>query len=93
LEAAHARRRIVHAAGDATGREIMRAVVAAVRACPSITVLEGVVARRLITVDGRIAGVLARNGRTLVLPTSRVVLATGGIGGLFAQSTNPAQCF
>ena len=93
LEAAHGRRRIVHAAGDATGREIMRAVVAAVRACPSITVLEGVAARRLITVDGRIAGVLARNGRALVLPTSRVVLATGGIGGLFAQSTNPASCF
>ena len=94
LEAAHGRRRIVHAEGDATGREIMRAVVAAVRACPSITVLEGVAARRLLTVDGRIAGVLAaRGGQALVLPTSRVVLATGGIGGLFAQSTNPAGCF
>ena len=71
----------------------MRAIVAAVRACPSITVLEGVAARRLLVHEGRIAGVLARNGRTLVLPTSRVVLATGGIGGLFAQSTNPATCF
>ena len=93
LEAAHGRRRIVHAAGDATGREIMRAIVAAVRACPSITVLEGVSARRLIVVNGRVSGVLARNGHTLVLPTSRVILATGGIGGLFAQSTNPAGCF
>ena len=98
LEAAHSRRRIVHAAGDATGREIMRAVVAAVRACPSITVVEGVAARRLLLRDGRIVGVLAARGgdvaaTPLVLPTSRVVIATGGIGGLFAQSTNPAGCF
>jgi L-aspartate oxidase len=94
LEAAHGRRRIVHAAGDATGREIMRAVVAAVRACPSITVLEGVDARRILTDDGRITGVLAsRDDAPILLPTSRVVIATGGIGGLFTQSTNPSGCF
>ena len=94
LEAAHGRRRIVHADGDATGREIMRAVVAAVRACPSITVLEGVDARRLLVRDGKIAGVLAARGcAPLYLATDRVVIATGGIGGLFAQSTNPSGCF
>ena len=94
LEAAHSRRRIVHAEGDATGREIMRAVVAAARACPSITVMEGVAARRLLTAEGRITGVLAARGEaTFLIPTSRVVLATGGIGGLYAQSTNPASCF
>ncbi len=64
LEAAHGRRRIVHAQGDSSGREIMRAVVAAVRACPSITVLEGVEARRLLTreraSDGRPGGEPAR---------------------------------
>lgn len=99
LEAAHSRRRIVHAEGDATGREIMRAVVAAVRACPSVTVLEGVEARRLLLdADGAVAGVLAARttvggDEALVLRSARVVLATGGIGGLFAQSTNPAGCF
>ena len=99
LEAAHGRRRIVHAEGDATGREIMRAVVAAVRACPSITVLEGVDARRLLMHEGRVAGVLVARSTTsgdddpIVLRTSRVVLATGGIGGLFTQSTNPTVCF
>ncbi len=93
LEAAHGRRRIVHAEGDGTGREIMRAVVAAVRACPSITVMEGVDARLLLVEQGRIAGVLAARGsEAVVLPTSRVVIATGGIGGLFTQSTNPAGC-
>lgn len=94
LEAAHSRRRIVHAQGDATGREIMRALVAAVRACPSITLLEGVDARRLLTRDGRIVGVVAASDtESLVLRTNRVVIATGGIGGLFAQSTNPSGCW
>ena len=41
LEAAHSRKRIVHATGDGTGREIMRALIAAVRLCPSVTLLEG----------------------------------------------------
>lgn len=94
LEAAHSRRRIVHAEGDATGREIMRAVVAAVRACPSITIIEGVDARHILLTDGRVSGILAARGDVpLHLPTSRIVLATGGIGGLFMQSTNPSGCF
>ena len=59
LEAAHARRRIVHVAGDGTGAAIMRALVAAVQATPSITVIEGLEARRLLVDDRGIAGVLA----------------------------------
>src|SRR5208337_2649410 len=79
LEAAHTRRRIVHAAGDGTGKEIMRALAAAVRETPSITVLEGFEARRLMIVDGVVGGVLAASPfGALLLPTSRVVLATGG---------------
>ncbi|MBP0583253.1 L-aspartate oxidase [Labrys sp. LIt4] len=91
LEAAHGRRRIVHADGDATGREIVRALAAAVRATPSITVLEGVEARRLIVEDGAIAGIVCVGPKdeTMTIPTARVVLATGGIGGLFCDSTNP----
>jgi L-aspartate oxidase len=94
LEAAHSRRRIVHAAGDGTGREIMRALTEAVRARRSITVLEGVEARRLLVADGAVAGVLAasRSGAVL-LPTGRVVIATGGIGGLFLHTTNPLGAF
>lgn len=90
LEAAHGRRRIVHARGDGTGREIMRALTAAVRRTPSITVLEGMEARRLIFDDGKLAAVLAHaRGRPLLLPTSRVIIATGGIGGLYRHTTNP----
>ncbi|WP_136621131.1 MULTISPECIES: L-aspartate oxidase [Mesorhizobium] len=90
LEAAHGRRRIVHAGGDGSGREIMRALVSAVRSTASIVVAEGVEARGLAVEDGRITGVLA-NGSTgaLFLATGRVVLATGGIGGLFHDTTNP----
>lgn len=91
LEAAHSRHRIVHADGDGTGREVVRALAAAVRAAPSITLLEDVEARRLL-IDGHgaVAGVLVTGaGAAAVLPTGRVVLATGGVGGLYEESTNP----
>ncbi len=93
LEAGHGNRRIVHAAGDASGREILRAVVEAVRRTPSVTVWEGVRATRLIVRDGAVAGVLAtpaEGGSARVLRSSRVVVATGGLGGLYQHSTNPA---
>ena len=90
LEAAHCRRRIVHAAGDGTGAEIIRALIQAVRDTPSITVLDDVEARRLIVEDGRIRGMLAVGPHgAMTLPAARVVLATGGIGGLFLHTTNP----
>ncbi len=93
LEAGHGRRRIVHAAGDASGREILRAVIEAVRRTPSITVWEGVTVTSLILRDGAIAGVLAHEaggGSARVLRSSRVVIATGGLGSLYRHSTNPA---
>ena len=90
LEAAHARRRIVHVAGDGTGAAIMRALVAAVQATPSITVIEGLEARRLLVDDRGIAGVLAAGpSDACLLPSRRVVLATGGLGWLYAHTTNP----
>ena len=90
LEAAHSRRRIVHAAGDASGREIISALIDAVRSTASVSVVEGIAARRLIVEDGAVTGVLASGGSdAFAFSTRRVVLATGGIGGLFCDSTNP----
>lgn len=90
LEAAHGRRRIVHVTGDGTGAAIMRALVAAARAMPSITLIEGLEARRLLVDDRGIAGVLAVGPfDACLLPSRKVVLATGGLGGLFAHTTNP----
>ncbi len=93
LEAGHGQRRIVHAA-DATGREIMRATVAAVRRTPSITVVENATALDLLTDTSGVAGLLARigteeGGLTTVLRSRAVVLATGGLGGLYGHTTNP----
>ena len=92
LEAGHSRRRIVHAQGDASGREILRAVVAAVRRTPSVVVWEDVRATRLVMRDGAVAGVAVRaaDGAARVVRSNRVVVATGGSGGLFEHSTNPA---
>ena len=96
-EAAHGRNRILHVKGDTAGRAIMHALMAAVRATPSITVLEGFAARDLIMRDGRVAGleVAPVNGgataRGLILPASAVVLATGGAGQIYAITTNPRE--
>ncbi len=89
LEAAHSRPRILHANGDQTGAEIMRALIETVGRTPSITRLHAT-ARHIFTGDEGVRGVLASQGqRYFNLPASRVLLATGGIGGLFRHSTNP----
>jgi L-aspartate oxidase len=94
LEAAHSRRRIVHAGGDATGRGIVRALASKVYATPSITVMEATTARRLAVEDNAVTGLLGDTDRGPVLfATDRVVIATGGIGGLFLHGTNPAGSF
>jgi L-aspartate oxidase len=94
LEAAHSRRRIVHAGGDATGHDIIRALARKARETPSITVIEATTAQRLVVEDNAVTGVLSHTGRGPVLfATDRVVIATGGIGGLFLHGTNPAGSF
>ena len=61
-EAAHSQRRIVRVRGDMAGKAIMEALVAAVRQTPSIEVVEGWTAEELISHEGRILGVVARDG-------------------------------
>ena len=94
-EAAHGRNRILHVKGDTAGRAIMAALLAAARATPSITMLEGYSARDLVLRDGRVTGIelLYVNGvsRAVILPASAVVLATGGAGQLYAVTTNPRE--
>ncbi|MGC5629217.1 L-aspartate oxidase [Georgenia sp. Z1344] len=93
LEGAHSRHRIAHAGGDATGRELLRAATAAVRRTPSVMVLEHARAVRVVVEDGAVRRleVVLQGDQPAFLPTDRVVLATGGIGGLFAHSTNPSS--
>ncbi|MEQ8379359.1 L-aspartate oxidase [Parvibaculum sp.] len=96
-EAAHSHRRIVHVKGDQAGKAIMQALVAAVRATPSIRVMEGLSAYELAIENGRAAGVFARPAHAasapqpLLIKARAVVLASGGVGQLFAVTTNPVQ--
>ncbi|SDJ38031.1 L-aspartate oxidase [Aliiruegeria lutimaris] len=93
-EAAHSRWRVLHVGGDGSGAAITQALAAAARRCPSIERLTGVEARRLLVRDGAVTGVLLqRSDRVEVLPTSRVIMATGGLGGLFDATTNPSGNF
>jgi len=94
LEAAHCRPRIVHATGDGAGRELMRALIAAARATPSIEILERFEARRIVVEDNSVRGVLTVGpGGPVLFATDKAVIATGGIGGLFEESTNPLGSF
>ncbi|MCZ7465247.1 L-aspartate oxidase [Rhizobium rhizogenes] len=94
LEAAHGRRRILHAEGDGSGAAIVRALATAVLRTPSITVLEGTEVRRLLTEDGVIAGLACIGPKgSFILPATQVILATGGLGGLYEATTNPSGNF
>jgi L-aspartate oxidase len=72
----------------------MQALIKVVQATPSITVIKGVAARRLIVEDNKITGVLGNtNCGPVLFATDRVIIATGGIGSLYLASTNPAGSF
>lgn len=93
-EAAHSAKRIVRVSGDRAGAAIMQALVATVRQTPSIKVLEGWSAHKLRVDQGRVTGLLvhrtaAMGGGSGAVAAGAVVLATGGIGQLYAVTTNP----
>ncbi len=95
-EGGHSRNRIVHAGGDATGAEVQRALVAAVRRNPAIRLVEhALVLDLLLTADGGAAGltlhVLGEGTQDGVgaVHARAVVLATGGMGQVYSSTTNP----
>lgn len=92
-EGGHDRPRIAHAGGDATGAKVMEALVAAARRAPHIERRAGVEVDGLVLRDGHVCGVCVTHGDGTheALHGRAVVLATGGIGGLFAQTSNPAD--
>jgi L-aspartate oxidase len=95
-EAAHSERRIVRVKGDMAGKAIMEALIAAVRKTPSIRVLEGYVVEELVREGRFISGVIARpdagqSKKRVSFPARAVVLCSGGVGHLFAVTTNPTE--
>ncbi|MBS0362503.1 MAG: L-aspartate oxidase [Proteobacteria bacterium] len=93
LEAAHSRPRVARVKGDQAGAAIMQALAAHVLAQPHVTVRDGHRLRGLLQdADGRVRGVVAEHeGALIEITASAVILATGGIGGLYAQTTTPAE--
>lgn len=91
-EAAHSRDRIIHVRGDEAGATIMRVLTERALAAEHITFRERCVAYRLLVEEGRVVGAAAWDVEAeelLTLTASHTVLATGGLGGLFAVTTNP----
>jgi L-aspartate oxidase len=91
-EGAHSRNRILHANGDATGREIGRALLAHASATQGITVLPWTLLTDLLTSDGRVSGALLldENAEIRTVHARSVLLASGGAGQVYSDTTNPA---
>lgn len=94
-EAAHSHNRIIGVSGDRAGRAIMKALGQQAEAAPSISFMEGFVAYELAVEDGRVVGVFAHPANNplgsgpMLIRARATVLATGGIGHLYAVTTNP----
>ncbi|MDW8243507.1 MAG: L-aspartate oxidase [Thermogemmata sp.] len=90
-EGGHSHRRIVHALGDATGFEVMRAIIARARQMPHITLWDDAFTLDLLTDEGQCVGAILQRGdwgRVLVW-ARQVILASGGCGMVYRETTNP----
>jgi len=95
-EAAHALPRIVHVKGDGAGAAISATLAARANEQGCITLLEGFHAIELAMEGGRVTGIFARSGighdaRLILFRARAVILATGGLGALYAVTTNPLE--
>jgi L-aspartate oxidase len=91
-EGAHSRSRVLHAHGDSTGREIGRALYLKAQAMKPIVFREFEFTTELVLRDGRVVGVrvLDNTGQVREIHASSVLLATGGLGQVYSDTTNPA---
>jgi L-aspartate oxidase len=91
-EGAHSRSRILHAHGDSTGREIGRALIARARSISQIEFTEFEFTADLCANDGEVTGVvlLAPDGTRGTVQSRAVLLATGGAGQVYSDTTNPS---
>ncbi|NQV31569.1 MAG: L-aspartate oxidase [Phycisphaeraceae bacterium] len=93
LEGGHSQPRIAHAHGDETGRIIAQALINKVKACPNIKTLEHFFSIDLLTdEDNRCVGLIGRsqnNGGYQIIWAANTILATGGLGQLYRETTNP----
>jgi L-aspartate oxidase len=90
-EGAHSRSRILHAKGDATGREIALSLLRRVRQIPSIRLKEWITGVDLLVEEGRVTGatLLDGEGGLFTVRARGVLLASGGAGQVYSDTTNP----
>ena len=90
-EGGHSHHRVVHAMGDATGKEVMRAVITHARDLPSLDIWNDTFIIDLLTHEGVCRGALAWNkhhGKTLIW-AKQTILCAGGVGQIYRETTNP----
>jgi L-aspartate oxidase len=89
-EGAHSQARVLHAHGDATGREIIRSLSTRVRSLSAVTVMDFAFVQELIVADGRVAGVrFIQNEKRIVASACATLIASGGAGQVYRETTNP----
>jgi L-aspartate oxidase len=90
-EGGHSHRRIVHALGDATGHEVMRAIIERARQTPHIALWDNTFTIDLLTHQGACTGALVYrpSGTKLLIWAKQTILASGGTGMVFRETTNP----
>jgi L-aspartate oxidase len=92
-EGAHSRSRVLHAHGDSTGSEILRALMAKARSLSSVQLLPHSFATDLVVEGNTVSGVTYLNAKTSSpqsISASAVLLATGGLGHVYKETTNPS---
>jgi L-aspartate oxidase len=89
-EGAHSQARVLHAHGDATGREIIRSLSTRVRSLSAVTVMDFAFVQELIVADGRVAGVrFVQNEKHVIASACATLIASGGAGQVYRETTNP----
>ena len=90
-EGGHSRNRIVHALGDMTGKEVMRAVIEHSRQLPNVQIWENTFTLDLLTHEGACRGAIVStcHGEKMMVWAKQTIIATGGAGQIYRESTNP----
>lgn len=92
LEGGHSKRRVLHAGGSSTGKEMVQFLISSVKANPDVHLLENTVAVELISDEMRCFGALVfkeDSGERIVIFAKSTILATGGASGIYLRTTNP----
>lgn len=90
-EGGHSHQRIIHALGDATGKEIMRAMIQHTRSLSNVEICEEAYTIDLLTYDDRCCGAIVsiQERAPVLIWAKQTILCTGGCGQVFRESTNP----